>query len=120
MAEIKLAAVESQFAEIVWQNEPVRSRELANICEQKLGWKRTTTYTVLKKLCDRGIFRNLDGTVSSLISKDDYYTLQGEKLVDDAFNGSLPAFIAAFTKRKMLSPEDIEQIRRMIDSAVEA
>lgn len=119
MTEMKLAAVESHFADIVWKNEPLSSRELAGLCEAELGWKRTTTYTVLKKLCDRGIFENRDGVVASLISRDDFYGMQGEKLVDEAFDGSLPAFIAAFTRRKALTPEETEEIRRMIDAAGE-
>ncbi len=119
MAELKLAVVESRFADIIWQNEPIASRELAKVCERELGWKRTTTYTVLKKLCDRGIFQNQDGIVCSLLSKADFYGMQGQQLVEEAFDGSLPAFIAAFTKRKALSQEEIAEIRRMIDSAGE-
>lgn len=119
MPEMKLAVVESHFADIIWKNEPIQSRELAKICEQELSWKRTTTYTVLKKLCERGIFQNNDGIVTSVISKQEFYGMQGEKLVDEAFDGSLPAFIAAFTKRKSLTPEEIAEIRLMIDSAEE-
>ncbi|NLL46825.1 MAG: BlaI/MecI/CopY family transcriptional regulator [Clostridiales bacterium] len=119
MPEMKLAVVESHFADIIWKNEPIPSRELAKICEQELSWKRTTTYTVLKKLCERGIFQNNDGIVTSVISKQEFYGMQGEKLVDEAFDGSLPAFIAAFTKRKSLTSEEIAEIRLMIDSAEE-
>lgn len=117
MTELKLATVESKFADIVWGNEPIKSRELVKICETRLEWKRTTTYTVLKKLCDRGIFQNVDGLVSSIITRDDFYALQGEKIVDEAFNGSLPAFIAAFTKRKSLTKNEIIEIRNMIEQA---
>lgn len=119
MEEMKLAVVESKFADIIWNNEPIKSRELAKLCEAKLEWKRTTTYTVLKKLCNRGIFKNENGVVSSVISRDDFYGLQGEQLVDEAFDGSLPAFIAAFTKRKSLSDQDIADIQKMIDEAKE-
>ncbi len=119
MNDMKLAVVESRFADIIWSNEPIASRELAKLCEQELSWKRTTTYTVLKKLCDRGVFQNIKGIVKSVISKQEFYGMQGEKLVDEAFDGSLPAFIAAFTKRKSLTPEEIAQIRRMIDTAGE-
>ena len=119
MPEMKLAVVESHFADIIWKNEPIQSRELAKICEQELSWKRTTTYTVLKKLCERGIFQNNDGIVTSVISKQEFYGMQVEKLVDEAFDGSLPAFIAAFTKRKPLTPEEIAEIRQMIDFAEE-
>lgn len=119
MEEMKLAVVESKFADIIWNNEPIKSRELAKLCEARLEWKRTTTYTVLKKLCNRGIFKNENGVVSSVISRDDFYGLQGEQLVDEAFDGSLPAFIAAFTKRKSLSDQDIADIQKMIDEAKE-
>lgn len=119
MSELKLAAVESRFADIIWKREPIASRELANACEQELGWKRTTTYTVLKKLCERGIFQNKGGMVTAVLSRQEFYSLQGERLVDEAFDGSLPAFIAAFTKRKSLTAEEVEEIRKMIDSAGE-
>lgn len=119
MDEMKLGVVESRFADIIWGNEPISSRDLTKLCEQELEWKRTTTYTVLKKLCDRGIFQNVKGEVTSLISRDDFYGMQGEKLVEEAFAGSLPAFIAAFTKRKALSKEEITEIQNMIDSAKE-
>ena len=116
MDETKLGAVESRFADIIWQNEPLTSGELVKFCETELQWKKSTTYTVLKKLCEKGIFRNDGGTVTSMISKQDFYAVQSEKFVDETFDGSLPAFFAAFTKRKKLSMEEITQIRRMIDS----
>lgn len=119
MSEMKLATVESRFADMIWQNAPIKSGDLARLCEHELNWKRTTTYTVLKKLCDRGIFQNDCGTVTPLIDREEFYGIQGEKLVDEAFDGSLPAFIAAFTKRKALTQEEIDQIRRMIDTAEE-
>lgn len=119
MHEMKLAEVESRFADIIWSNEPIASGELAKICERELTWKRTTTYNVLRKLCDRGIFQNVNGIVSSLVSKQEFYAAQGETIVEEAFDGSLPAFIAAFTKRKALSAEEISEIRRMIDTAEE-
>lgn len=115
MQELKLAAVESRFAEIVWAHAPIRSGELAVLCEAELGWKRTTTYTVLKKLCDRGLFANRGGVVEVLLTKDAFYGMQGEQLVEEAFGGSLPAFIAAFTRRKKLTDKEIDEIRRMID-----
>ncbi len=114
--EIKLGVVESQFADIIWENEPLSSTELVKICMEKLEWKKSTTYTVLRKLCERGIFRNDNGKVSSVISKEDFFAMQSEKFVEETFEGSLPAFIAAFTKRKQLKAEEIEQIQRMIDS----
>lgn len=116
MEEMKLGFVESRFADIIWENEPLSSRELVALCLEKLEWKKSTTYTVLKKLCDRGIFQNVNGTVSSLISRDDFHAIQSEQFVEETFDGSLPAFLAAFTKRKALSSQEIDQIRRMIDS----
>ena len=115
--EIKLGVVESRFADLIWSHEPIASGELAKLCEAELTWKRTTTYNVLRKLCDRGIFQNQSGTVSALISRQQFYAAQGEAIVDEAFVGSLPAFIAAFTRRKALTTEEIEEIRRMIDEA---
>lgn len=117
MEEIRLGLVESRFADIIWEQEPLTSRELVLLCQEKLEWKKSTTYTVLKKLCDRGIFQNQDGTVTSLISRQDFYAMQSEKFVEDTFAGSLPAFLAAFTKRKALSADEIAQIRAMIESA---
>lgn len=116
MEEIKLGVVESHFANIIWKNEPIHSRELAKLCEKELNWKRPTTYTVLRKLCERGLFQNQNGTVSSLISKQEFHAMQSEKFVEDTFDGSLPAFLSAFTTRKALTPEEISQIRKMIDS----
>ena len=116
MEDMKLGLVETKFAEIIWAGEPMTSRALVESCARELGWKKSTTYTVLKKLCDRGIFQNREGTVSSLISKEDFYAMQSEKFVEETFEGSLPAFLAAFTKRKNLTPEEIRDIRAMIDS----
>lgn len=119
MGEFKLGVVESHFAEIVWGAEPLASGALVKLCETELGWKKSTTYTVLKKFCERGIFQNVDGTVSALISRQEFYAMQSEQFVSEAFDGSLPAFIAAFTQRKALSAKEIAEIRRMIDDAEE-
>lgn len=116
MNEIRLGVVESRFADIVWENEPLSSGELVKICEKELSWKKSTTYTVLKKLCEKGIFQNEKGTVTSIISKDELGFLQSERFVEENFKGSLPAFIAAFTKRKALSKKDMAEIRKMLDS----
>lgn len=116
MEYLKLGVVESRFSDIIWENEPLPSGRLVKLCQQELSWKKSTTYTVLKKLCERGIFQNEKGIVTSVISREDFYALQSEQFVADAFHGSLPAFIAAFTKRKALSDEEIAQIRKMIDS----
>ena len=115
MEAYKMGAVESRFAEIIWRNEPLTSGELVKLCAQELDWKKSTTYTVLKKLCEHGIFQNENGTVTALLSQAEYNAMQSEKFVEDTFDGSLPAFIAAFTARKALSEEDAAEIRRMID-----
>lgn len=115
MNDYQMGAVESRFADIIWQNEPMTSAELARRSEALLSWKKSTTYTVLKRLCDKGIFQNDGGTVTSLISRQEFYALQSEKFVADTFDGSLPAFLAAFTSRKSLSAEEVAQLRRMID-----
>jgi predicted transcriptional regulator len=96
MPEIKLGVIESRFADIIWSDEPLHSHELVKLCEQELSWNRSTTYTVLRKLCDRGIFKNEGGTVSSVLSRQEFYTVQSEQFVDNTFDASLPAFIAAF------------------------
>lgn len=116
MGELKLALVESRFADIIWSHEPLSTAELAALCREELKWKRTTTYTVLKRLSERGIFQNIDGTVTSLISREDFYAVQSEKFVEETFQGSLPAFLTAFTTRKNLSREEVSEIRKLIDS----
>lgn len=116
MDNYKLGFVEQKFAELIWQNEPISSGELVKLCLKELEWKKSTTYTVLKKLCEKGIFQNNNGTVSSLISKDEFFSLQSKNFVDETFEGSLPAFIAAFTKKQTLSKKEIAEIRAMIDS----
>lgn len=116
MGDIRLGVIEAKFADIIWKMEPVVTSELVKECEKELSWKRTTTYTVLKRLSERGIFQNIDGVVTSLISKDEFYSLQSEQFVEETFEGSLPAFLAAFTARKPLSREEIKRIREMIDA----
>lgn len=116
MAEYKLGEVESRFADIIWSNEPLSSRRLAELAEEQLSWKRTTTYTVLKRLCDRGLFQNQGGTVTALVSRQEFYAMQSEKFVEDTFEGSLPAFLAAFGSRKKLSKKEIDELQSIIDS----
>ena len=113
--EMKLGVVETQFAELIWTREPIASGELVKLCEKELNWKKSTTYTVLKKLCERGIFQNNDGIVTSLLTKDEFNAVQSEQFVEDTFEGSLPAFLAAFTSRKTLSKDEVEEIRRLIE-----
>lgn len=114
MADLKLGAVESRFADLIWENEPLSSAALVKLSEENLSWKKSTTYTVLKRLCERGLFRNQGGTVTSLLSREEFYARQSEQFVEDAFSGSLPAFVAAFTRRKKLTEEEITQLQALI------
>ena len=115
MGDLKLGAVESRFADIIWEHEPLTSTELVKLAAQALNWKKSTTYTVLKRLCDRGIFQNLSGTVTSLLSKGELAALQSEQFVAEAFSGSLPASLTAFTSRNKLSEEEVAQLQALID-----
>lgn len=116
MEDMKLGVVESRFADIIWRREPLASGELVKLCQEELGWKKSTTYTVLKKLCSKGIFQNQGGRVTSLISREAYQALQSRRFVDDTFQGSLPAFLAAFAAQKPLTGREVDEIRRMIDA----
>lgn len=116
MAEYKLGEVESVFADIIWKNEPLSSRRLAELAEERLSWKRTTTYTILKRLCDRGLFQNQNGTVTSLVSREEFYARQSQQFVDETFGGSLPAFLAAFGSSKKLSDSEIDELQKVIDA----
>ena len=116
MAEYKLGEIETIFADIIWDNEPLSSRRLAELAQERLDWKRTTTYTILKRLCDRELFQNNAGTVTSLVSRDEFYARQSEMFVEETFHGSLPAFLAAFGSRKKLSDSEIDELQKVIDS----
>lgn len=115
MSDIQMGAVEARFAQIIWDNEPVTAAQLAKLALVELGWKKTTSYTALKRLCDKGIFKNQGGTVTSVISRGEYDARQSEKFLSETFDGSLPAFIAAFASRRGLSQADLAQIRQMLD-----
>lgn len=115
MEEYSLGNVESRFADIIWEHAPLTTGQLVKLCEKELGWKRTTTYTVLKKLSERGIFQNQDGTVIVLIAKEEFYARQSESYVERSFGGSLPGFLAAFTSRRKLSDKEIREIQNIID-----
>ncbi len=115
MKEIELGDVQAAFADIIWDNEPVGSGELVKICEKELNWKKPTTYTVLRKLCEKGLFKNEDGVVTSLLSKEEFNASKSEKFVEDTYEGSLPAFIAAFMSHKKISKSEIDEIQKMID-----
>ncbi len=114
MSDYQMGAVEARFAALIWENEPISSTELSRRSEAMLQWKKSTTYTVLKRLCDKGIFQNNKGIVTSLISKEEFYARRSEKFVEETFDGSLPAFLAAFTTRKQLTPEEVAHLRRMV------
>lgn len=116
MAEYKLGEIEIIFADIIWDNEPVSSRRLTELAEERLNWKRTTTYTILKRLCDRELFRNEGGKVTSLVSREEFYARQSEQFVEDTFQGSLPAFLAAFGSRKKLSDAEIDELQKVINA----
>ena len=115
MSEKKLGTVELKFAELVWEHAPISSTELVRLCAKELGWKKSTTYTVLKKHCDRGLFKNEDAIVQVVKTRADYDREQSTQFVQEAFSGSLPAFLAAFTARKALTEQEVAEIQRMID-----
>lgn len=115
MDSVKVTEGEYRFCLILWEREPIKSTELVRLCQEKLGWKETTTYTVIKRLSGRGIVRNEKTIVSSLVSKEAVQASQLQELVDKTFEGSLPAFVAAFTKHQRLSRGEIDSIQAMID-----
>lgn len=111
----KIFESEYRFCLILWEHEPVRSSELVRLCKEQLGWKPTTTYTVIKRLSERGILKNENTVVSALVTKDEVQAAEIDELVEKKFEGSLPAFVAAFTKHKRISQEEIDEVQRMID-----
>ena len=115
MATPKVYESEYRFCLILWEHEPVRSKELVKLCEKNLGWKSTTTYTVIKRLSERGVVKNENSIVTSLVSKDEIQAAELDELVEKTFEGSLPAFIAAFTKHQKLTDADIDEVQAMID-----
>ena len=116
MSELQMGAVEARFADIIWNHAPVTAAQLAKYAEAELGWKKTTAYTVLKRLCEKGIFQNQKGTVTVLVTREQFYAMQSEKFVEETISGSLPAFIAAFARRKSITKEELSQIRAMLDA----
>ncbi len=115
MADLRLGPVECRFAELIWDGEPISSTELVHLAERELEWKKSTTYTVLKRLCEKGIFQNEGGVVTSRLSREEYAARQSEQFVEETFSGSLPAFLTAFTRRKKLTEEEIDQLQRLIE-----
>ena len=115
MKKYKITESEKKFADIIWQNEPIGSGDLVRICEKELKWKKSTTYTVLKNLCEKDIFQNENAVVSSLITKDEYYVKQSIRFVENTFGGSLPKFLIAFIGAKKLSKHQAEELKKLID-----
>ena len=111
----KIHESEYRFCLILWEHEPVCATQLVKLCQEQLGWKRTTTYTVIKRLCERGVLKNCDGNITSLVSREQAQACEIEELVDKKFQGSLPAFVAAFTKHQNMSEEELDEVQRMID-----
>lgn len=116
MGELRMGTAEAKFADMIWDNEPITSGDLAKLANKEFQWKKTTSFTVLKRLCERGLFQNQKGTVTSLISRKEFYARHSELYVEEAFGGSLPAFLTAFGTRKKLSDGEIDEIQRIIDS----
>lgn len=117
MKDYRLGEIEMRFAEIIWQNEPLSSGELVKLCEEKLNWKKSTTYTILHRVCDRELFQNENSIVTSLVSKEEFLAGQSEKFVEDTFEGSLPRFLAAFTTRNKLSEKEIQELQKIIEES---
>lgn len=113
--DYSLGTIEAKFASLIWENAPLKTSQLVKLAEESLDWKRTTTYTVLKKLSDRGLFVNQDGTVKVLITKEEFYARQSESYVEQSFGGSLPGFLAAFSSRRKLSDKEIAEIKKIIE-----
>ena len=116
MEQMELGEVQERFAKLVWANAPIPSGDLVKLCEKELHWKKPTTYTVLRKLCERGLFENVNGVVVTRISQEEFYSARSEQFVDDTFDGSLPAFLAAFTARKRLTDKEADEIMQMIEA----
>ncbi|WP_347489760.1 BlaI/MecI/CopY family transcriptional regulator [Desulfoscipio sp. XC116] len=115
MENYKLGAMETKFAELMWEHEPITSGQLVKLCAKEFSWKKSTTYTMLRRICQRKIFQNKDGVVSSIITRPEFQALQSEQFVKETFGGSLPLFLAAFTTRKKMSDNEINQLQKLIN-----
>ena len=115
MSDYTLGAIETRFAGLIWDNEPIPSGQLVKLCEKALNWKKSTTYTVLRRLCQRGLFENKDGLVTSRLSREEFAARQSEAFVEEAFGGSLPGFLAAFIGGKTLTAQEAEELKHLID-----
>lgn len=119
MSDLTMGLIETRFAELVWAREPITTGELTTLCAKELGWKRSTMYTVLRRLCDKGIFTLEEGTVRSRMSRETYEAVKSEQLIDSSFGGSVPAFLAAFTRRRKLTESEVKELRALIDGLEE-
>lgn len=113
--ELRMGANEMRFAQIIWENAPLSSMRLAELAKERLGWAKTTSYTVLRRLCEKGIFKNEASTVTVLLSQEEYHASRGEQFVENDYGGSLPAFVAAFTRRRALSEKEIAELKALVD-----
>ena len=111
----KIFESEYRFCRILWEHQPIKSKELVKLCQEQLGWKPTTTYTVIKRLSERGVVKNENTVVSALVSQQEVQAAQVDEMMEKTFDGSLPAFIAAFSRNRKVSPEEIDQVQAMID-----
>ena len=117
MMDNKLGAMEMRFAELIWAHAPITSGELVKLCEKELIWKKSTTYTMLRRLCQRGIFKNEDSVVSTVLTREEFDSRETADFVEEKFNGSLPRFLAAFTAQKKLSDAEIDALQKLIDDS---
>ena len=117
MQEYKLGVMEGRFADLIWESAPISTAELVKLCQQEFDWKRTTAYTMLKRLCERELFANENGTVTVLTSKEEFEAAQGEQFIKETFGGSLPRFLTAFSRRNKLGEKEIEELKRMIEES---
>ena len=115
MEQFRLGEMEGRFADMIWRDAPISSGQLARQCGEAFGWKRTTAYTMLKRLCDRKLFANEDGMVRVLMSREEFQAAQGEQFLNEVFEGSLPRFLSAFAQRKRMSPGEIEELKHLIE-----
>ena len=115
MNETRLGAMEARFAQLIWDHAPIPSGQLVKLCQAELNWKKSTTYTMLQRLCRRGLFQNVDSVVTPLMTREEYQALQSRQFVDETFQGSLPAFLTAFTTRKKLTDQEVAALQRLID-----
>ena len=116
MEPYKLGEMEEKLAELIWEHAPLRSSELVSLCAVAFSWKRTTTYTMLKRLCERGLFANENGLVVALMSREEFQGARGEQFLQENFDGSLPLFVASFVRRKKLKSEEVRMLKELIDS----